>query len=72
MLFDFLGAFYLWCYFFVVNGLTKKRRLSFDEILTGKNRYASGDKVDRGAYFLKLKVIGFIVTMILCGILTRF
>jgi hypothetical protein len=70
-LFDYIGGFYFWCYLATINRLRRKNIPTLKDVRTGKNMYAIGDIVDSGVYFLKLKFIGFVVTMFICYLLTK-
>jgi hypothetical protein len=68
-LFEYLGAFYKWIYFSFFNPIIGKKTVPFKQILAPLEE--SGDIVERLAGGLSNKLIGFIVTMIICSILVR-
>ena len=68
-LFEYLGAFYKWVFFSLMNPLFGKKVPMFREILAPP--VEGKEIVDSAAGGLSNKVIGFIVTMIICSILVR-
>ena len=71
-LFDHLGAFYFWCYKVAINKIKGKEIPTMKDILSGKGMYNEGDIVDLGAYGLKLKFIGAVITGVIIHLLTKF
>ena len=63
--FEYLGAIFLWMFELVFY----KKKPSFKDVLTGKERFNEGELVDISAYGMKLKVIGFILTMVIVSLL---
>lgn len=70
-LFEYLGAFYKWLFLWVVNLFYKKSSPSFDRILHPEIDENTGEIFDILSNGLSNKVVGFIVTMILCSILVK-
>ena len=70
-LFNYLGAFYYWVWLNLWNSIRTKKRPTFKEILEGKDRYQEGDIVDMNAYGMKLKFIGFGITMVILHLIVK-
>ena len=71
LFFDYLGGLLYWCYLATVNRLQGKHIPTIKDVQTGRNLHDEGDVVDLSAYFLKLKVIGLVVTVFICHMLTK-
>ncbi len=69
-LFEYLGAFYKWTFYGLVNLILRKKAPSFKQILRPPEDNI--EIVEKLAWGLSNKVIGIIITMIICSILTRF
>lgn len=69
-LFEYLGAVYKWIFLCLVNPILGKKSPSFKEVLSPLED--SDEVVDIMAAGLSNKVVGFIITMIICAILARF
>lgn len=65
--FEYLGALFLWMFELTFY----KKKPSFKDVLKGKERFNDGDLVDMGAYGMKLKVIGLIVTVMIISLLAK-
>lgn len=70
-LFDYLGAFYFWIWLKILSLFQTKKTPTFKDILNGKGRHNEGDTVDAGAYGLKLKIIGVIITMAILHLIVK-
>ena len=68
-LFEYLGAVYKWMFFGVLNLILWKKPPLFKQILSPLED--SKDIVDVLAGGLSNKVVGFIITMIICSILVQ-
>lgn len=69
-LFEYLGAVYLWCFIAIKNKLRGREIPKFKEILYNyEDDEVEIDIIDQHAYGINLKLIGFIVTMIICYLL---
>lgn len=68
-LFEYLGAFYKWVFWSLVNPLLGKKAPSFKQILNPLED--STDLVDISAGGLNNKIVGLIVTILICHLLTR-
>ncbi len=66
-LFEYVGAVFLW----IFESVFYTKKPAFKDVLTGKERYSKGDLVDRSAYGIKLKFIGFVVTMVIVSLLAK-
>jgi len=69
--FDYLGAFYYWIYLVAVSKIRNRKPPTFAEIREGKGMYEEDDFVDMNAYGFKLKVIGGIVTVLICWAIVK-
>ena len=70
-LFDYLGAFYFWIAISIIRVIRAQEPPTFKDILSGKNKYNFNDPIDKGAYGIKLKMIGFIVTGIILHLIVK-
>lgn len=70
-LFDYLGAFYFWIYLVFITKIRNRKSPTFTDIRRGKDRYQNGDLIDLQAYYLKLKIIGFTVSMIILHLIVK-
>lgn len=68
-LFEFLGAFYKWIFFRIINPILGKEVPSIKQILSPLDD--NEEIVDILARGLSNKIVGFIITMIICSILVR-
>ena len=69
-LFEYLGAFYKWLFFSLLSYLLGKERPVFRNMLHPLDE--NTDVMDSLAGGASNKIIGFIVTMIICSILVKF
>lgn len=71
-LFEYLGAVYLWCFIAIKNKFSNRDIPKFREILYNTEFDKTKiDIIDQLAYGINLKLIGFIVTMMICYFLTE-
>lgn len=66
-LFEYLGACYKWFFFYILNLILNKEKPVFREVLYSLN--SNPDVIDSLAGGISNKIIGFLVTMIVCFIL---
>lgn len=65
--FEYLGAFYKWAILYLINSILRREAPSFNRILNPERE--TQDIVEILGFGLSNKLIGFIVTMIICAIL---
>jgi len=66
-IFNYIGAISRWIYGSIWCSIFKKKRFSFKEYLNGPNN--SDDWFDMTGHVFVNKVVGFIISMIICGLL---
>lgn len=71
-LFDYLGAFYYWVFLVIRSKIRRRKAPAFSDIREGKGKYIKGNIVDKGAYGLKLKTIGVIITMLILHLIVKY